>query len=113
MTVQSDQHQLPASHTLTVSVVDGKAYARQVEDSTISALVTNAAAVVFGPYLLDRSFIVQHQGNATAVIAEADVSANIPSADQKALLDGIPTEDAGDGVTIWNDAGVLKVSTAP
>lgn len=27
------------------------------------------------------------------------------------LLDGLPTVDPADGVTVWNDAGVLKVAS--
>lgn len=30
-----------------------------------------------------------------------------------ALIDAIPAVDAEDGETIWNDGGVLKVSSAP
>jgi hypothetical protein len=100
---------LPAGHTLTVSVVDGKAHVRQLEDFSIGALVTNDAPAVFGPYGLPRNFRVQDDGNASAVVAEADT---LPSALQKAALDAIPTVDAEDGVTVWDDAGVLKVSTS-
>lgn len=64
-------------------------------------------------------------------------SPNLPTADEKAALDGanaadsgnvyatmddlpditvlteIPTIDPEDGVTIWNDSGVLKLASAP
>lgn len=113
MPVINKSYTLPAGHTLTVSVVDGSAHVQQIESASIAALVTNAASAVFGPYLLPRNFRVQDGGNVTVVIAEADVAARIPSADQKALLDNIPTADAQDSVTVWNDEGALKVSTAP
>lgn len=104
-------HILPAGHTLTVSIFDGTGSIRQVEDPTIGQIVTNAASVVYGPYMLQRSF--ETQGAVTVVIAEADIAANIPSAAQAAMLDAIPTTDQDDSATVWNDGGVLKVSTAP
>jgi hypothetical protein len=94
-------HVLRAGHLLTVSVVDGSAHIRQVEDPSIAAIVTNSAARSFGPYFLDRSFVVK--GVASVVISEADKSA---------LLNNIPTTDQEDSVTVWNDGGVLKVSTS-
>jgi hypothetical protein len=104
-------HHLPAGHTLTVSIFDGAGYVQQVQDPTIGQRVTNAAAVVYGPYMLDRSFTTQ--GAVSVVIAEADIAANIPSTAQAAMLDAIPTADQDDSATVWNDGGVLKVSTAP
>jgi len=104
-------HSLPAGHSITVSVVDGSGFIRQVDDPTIGQRVTNAAAVTFGPYALDRRFTTQ--GDVSVVIAEADFASNVPSAGQKALLDAIPTTDpADDGVTVWNDGGTLKTSGA-
>lgn len=29
------------------------------------------------------------------------------------IIAALPTADPGDGVTVWNDAGVLKVATGP
>ena len=105
-----NSYHLPAGYSLTVSAIDGKVFVRQVEDDTIAAAVTNAAAQVFGPYLYDRNFIVQDTGNVAGVVIA--VENTLPSVAQKALLDAIPTADQTDGVTIWNDAGVLKVSTS-
>lgn len=99
---------LPAGHTLTATIFDGKGYVRRLDNPAIGGIVTNAAAAVYGPYMADHNFSVQ--GDVTVVIAEANV---LPTADEKALLDNIPTEDpADDGVSIWNDSGALKVSGA-
>jgi hypothetical protein len=103
-------HSLPAGHTLTATIVDGSGYVRQVGNSSIGGRVTNAAAAVYGPYVVPKSFEAQ---NCSVVIAESDFASNVPSADQKAMLDAIPaTDPADDGVTIWNDEGVLKTSGA-
>lgn len=104
-------HVLPAGHTITATIVDGSGYIRQVENPAIGRRVTNAAAVVFGPYLLDRTFTTQ--GALTVVIAEADIAANVPTSEQKALLNNIPSTDQEDAASVWNDEGALKVSTAP
>lgn len=37
----------------------------------------------------------------------------VGATDVAALLTAIPTSDPGDGVTLWNDAGVLKVASGP
>lgn len=63
-------HKLPAGHTLTVSVSDGEASAKQIEDGTVGAVVTSAKT--FGPYLVDRSFLVSD--NATVTIAPVTAS---------------------------------------
>jgi hypothetical protein len=111
--VTNTNYPVPAGHTIAVSVVDGSAHVEQVENSSISARVTNSAPASFGPYLLPRTFRVQAGLNATVTIAEADIAANIPSTAQAAMLDAIPTADQEDSSTVWNDEGVLKVSTAP
>lgn len=99
---------LPVGHTLTATVVDGKGYVRRQDNPAIGGIVTNAAAAVYGPYMAAHVF--ETQGDVTVVIAEADV---LPTADEKALLDNIPTEDpADDGVSVWNDGGALKVAGA-
>jgi|TARA_A100001391_G_scaffold190679_1_gene163515 hypothetical protein len=105
-------HHVPAGHTITVSVVDGSAHVEQVESPAVAALVTNAAAQTFGPYMLDRTFRVQERAGVTVTVSEADIAANIPSADQAATLDAIPTTDQEDSATVWSDEGVLKVSGA-
>jgi hypothetical protein len=95
----------------TITVVKGQqtGHIRQVQSEAIGAVITGTHS--FGPYALERDFIVQ--GDATVTIAESDLTANIPSTAQAAFLDAIPSADADDSATIWNDAGVLKVSTAP
>lgn len=103
---------LAAGHTLTVTVLGGVAHVQQLENASIAASVTTTQT--FGPYALDRTFRVQEGGNAVSVeIAESDLIANIPSTAQAAMLDAIPAADQDDSSTIWNDGGVLKVSTAP
>lgn len=102
---------LPAWHTLTATVVDGKGSVRQANDPTVGANITNAGASVFGPYMNSRVF--NATSNVTVVIAESTALANIPSTAQAALLDAIPIVDQDDSVSVWNDAGALKVSTAP
>lgn len=104
MTARSAYH-LPAAHTLAVTALVGVVITEQRQDSTVRAV----GSATFGPYLLDRDFIVH--GDATVVIAESTGAA--VSAAQKAALDGIPAEDAEDGETVWNDDGSLKVSSAP
>jgi hypothetical protein len=111
--VTNSHYALAAGHTLTVTVIDGTAHVQQIESASIAALVTNAAPQVFGPYALSRTFRVQERPGVTVAIAESDLTANIPSTAQAAMLDAIPTADQDDSATVWNDAGALKVSTAP
>lgn len=50
-----------------------------------------------------------------AVLDAAVVAVNAALAAASAIIavvSAIPAEDPGDGLTIWNDAGVLKVSVA-
>lgn len=103
-------HTLPAGHTLTATVVDGKGFVRRLDNPAIGGLLTNAAPAVYGPYLAPHAFEVQ--GAVTVTIAEASTLDNVPSAAQAAMLDAIPTADQEDSATVWNDEGVLKVSTA-
>lgn len=64
---------LPAGHSLTVTADDGQtAHAQQVEDATIAAFVT--AAQVFGPYLVDRQFVVTGKGSAAVSAQPVDPS---------------------------------------
>lgn len=102
-------YKVAAGHTITVAKVNNTGHVRQVQDPTIGAVVTSSHA--FGPYALSRDFIVQ--GDVSVVIAESDLTANIPSTAQAAILDAIPAVDQADSVSVWNDEGVLKVSTAP
>lgn len=58
-------YKLNAGYTLTVTAGDGKtAHVRQVEDSTIGAVVTSSQA--FGPYYTDKQFSVT--GDATVAM---------------------------------------------
>ena len=66
-------HKLKAGNTITVSVAEGSASVKQVEDATVGAIVTLTRT--FGPYFVDRSFVVSD--NATVVIAE--VSTEFPA----------------------------------
>lgn len=59
----ADLHPLAAGYTLTVTAGVGAASARQVEDETIAAVVQSGFSYTFGPYLVDRSFLVD--GGAT------------------------------------------------
>lgn len=54
----SDLYPLPAGYTLTVEAGVREASARQVEDETIAAVVQSGYSYTFGPYLVDRSFLV-------------------------------------------------------
>lgn len=101
-------YRLKPGHTITATKVNNDGFITQVQDESVRGAVTSSLS--FGPYLLERDFIVQ--GDVSVVIAEADIAANIPSTDQAAMLDAIPAADAEDSVTVWNDAGVLKVSGA-
>lgn len=93
-------HHVPAGHTITVTIVDGTGFARQSENPAIAGIVSNANPQTFGPYPFDRGFVVQ--GNVSVSIAESDFAE---------LIRDIPTVDpADDGVSVWNDSGVLKVS---
>lgn len=99
-------HVLPAGHTITATIIDGSGFLRQVDDPSIGSRVTNSAPVTFGPYGVERRFT--SQGQVTVAIAVAET---LPTVGQKAMLDNISTTDpADDGVTIWADEGVLKVS---
>lgn len=100
---------VPAGHTFSVSVLDGLAHVTQVEDPTVKARVVQGSPAAFGPYSVAKSFMVQDPNSgATVTVAEA---ANALSAAQAALVAGIPTADQEDSVSVYSDAGVLKVST--
>ncbi len=102
---------LPIGHTLTATIVDGTGYVRRQDNPAIGGRITNAVAAVYGPYLAPHVFEVQ--GDVAVVIAEASTLDNVPSTAQAAMLDAIPeTDPADDGVTVWNDEGVLKTSGA-
>lgn len=102
-------YKLKPGHVLTVTNAGGTVHVKQVQDATVGGFVTTSTA--FGPYALERDFNIW--GDHTAAITESDLTANIPSVAQAAMLDAIPAADQDDSATIWNDAGVLKVSTAP
>lgn len=103
-------YKLKPGHTITASAArNGVGHIRQVQDETVASRITTSA-VTYGPYMLERDFIVQ--GDVAVTMAEADIAANIPSAAQAAMLDAIPAADQEDSATVWNDEGVLKVSTA-
>lgn len=58
--------------------------------------------------------LVVASGGAVTVEDGGDVTFGGESAaDVVALIAAIPTTDQNDSVTIWNDEGVLKVSSAP
>jgi hypothetical protein len=76
MTIRTIHH-LPVGNRITVSVEDGDAHVQQVEDASVSAFVTNTAAVSFGPYILPRSFRVIAAVEPTVSIAEV-VPAFVP-----------------------------------
>jgi len=102
-------YNLKPGHVLTVTSGGGTVHVKQVQSDTVGGFVTTTLA--FGPYALERDFTVW--GNASVAVTESDLVANIPSTAQAAMLDAIPAADQDDSSTIWNDAGVLKVSTAP
>jgi hypothetical protein len=61
-------YEVPPGSTLTATVFDGTGYVRQVENPAIAGLVTNAAPLVFGPYIQPRQFRVS--GDVAVSIAE-------------------------------------------
>jgi hypothetical protein len=97
---------LPASHTLTVTPVHGAIRVVRM-DGGLAANIT--VATVYGPYAVAREFEVV--GQCTGVIAESDGLTAINAAVD--IIEAIPATDQDDSATVWNDAGVLKVSTAP
>jgi len=99
---------LPAAHTLTVTPVHGAVTVRRLDGGIASANITSAT--VYGPYMIDRDFSVTG-GPCTGVIAESDGLAAINAAVD--IVEAIPATDQDDSATVWNDSGVLKVSTAP
>jgi hypothetical protein len=62
----SKVYKLKAGSTLTVSVSEGTASVKQVEDATVGAIVTLSRT--FGSYPVDRTFVVSD--NATVTISE-------------------------------------------
>lgn len=94
---------LPAAHTLTVTPLHGAVVVRRLDGGLAAASVSSAT--VYGPYMIEREFEVI--GRASGVIAEDDRSSVID------VVEVIPTTDQNDSSTIFNDGGVLKVSTAP
>lgn len=96
-------YRLPASHRLTVT---GVAYVEQ-EESGAGEQVSGSET--FGPFMLDRTYMVRHQGNATVSISEVipalmPVVGNVgdlvemvgsaaPTASAQAELDVNPTGD--------------------
>lgn len=91
-------YHVPRGHQITVSAGGAApAHARQVEDSSIAAVVYSAA--VFGPYLVDKSFVVT--GDATATVAEVGTvlpqqvttNAGTPADAAQATLGVNPTGD--------------------
>lgn len=60
-------YKVPAGHVLTVSVESGTVHVRQLEDQAIGALVVTTQT--FGPYLVERSFILTGSVNFLVEIA--------------------------------------------
>lgn len=105
--MNSVSHHLPANHTLTVTVVDGKVHVQQVENAAIGQTVTNSAVVVFGPYGTARNFIVQENGMVTVAIAEVDPAAlALAAAAAAAALAHVPVSGTIGDVKHYVGAGV-------
>lgn len=77
---------LLAGFVLTVTAGDIAASIKQVEDATVGAILPALTARTFGPYLVEREFIVSD--GATVSTAVADVSKNI--AGLLTMSDGAP-----------------------
>lgn len=58
-------YRVPAGHTITATVTDGTGSIKQVEDGTIGAIFTSS--VSYGPYYVERSFVVSD--NAAVTVA--------------------------------------------
>ena len=102
-------HELPAAYVMTVSVTGGTAHARRADDATVGGIASVGSNVTFGPYQIDRKVVVT--GVANVAVAASDTAAATASA--VAIIAAIPATDQEDSATVWNDVGVLKVSTAP
>lgn len=68
---------VPIGNTLIVTAVGVTASVKQVEDPTIGALIWPATNRIFGPYLVERNFLVSE--TATATLAVRATAANIGS----------------------------------
>lgn len=60
-------YHLPAGYILTVAVVGGVVITEQQQDPTIRAV----GAATFGPYLVDRDFIIHGAASWTVALGEA------------------------------------------
>jgi hypothetical protein len=78
----ASRYSLPAGYILTASLFDGSGHVRQLEDESIGGIVTNAAPISFGPYLVPRSFIASRNVTVTMtpIVAPLTSLGVIPSA---------------------------------
>jgi hypothetical protein len=67
-----------------------------------------------GTEVTDHAQEVNYTGDIEATLSGSTVSVNLTSSASAAIgiISDIPTADAEDGETIWNDGGVLKVSSS-
>lgn len=63
-------------------------------------------------HVFEDGSTLQVDDGATVTAAGTDYTGQ-EFADILAVVNAIPTSDQNDSVTIWNDGGVLKVSSAP
>jgi hypothetical protein len=88
-------YRLPAGHIITATVVDGFGSIKQVEDASIGA--TFASSKTYGPYFVERNFIISD--NATVTITAV-------SASPLSMFDG------GDGAPVSAVRATLNVNPA-
>lgn len=95
-------YKLPAGHTITAAINHQGGHIRQVQDPTIGAVITSSHA--FGPYSLERDFIVG--GDATVTIAEASsIEPNVIGDDVRLLSGAGAPEDAVQATLSCNPTG--------
>jgi hypothetical protein len=97
---------LPPGKTLTITPSHGPVY---VLAPSVSIGASVSSVTTYGPYFNEALFEVR--GRATGTFANVEPLADIQAAAD--IVDAVPAEDQSDSVTVWNDEGVLKVSTAP
>lgn len=104
--MRASLYTLPPASTLTITPTHGAVF---VISASAGVGASISSATTYGPYLVEHEFEVRRRN--TGVIATSDPLAALQSATD--IVEAIPATDQTDSVTVWNDEGVLKVSTAP
>jgi hypothetical protein len=97
---------LPPGKTLTLTPIHGPVYVLAASAGVGASI---SSSTTYGPFLNEHTF--EARGRATGVVSASEPLAGIQSAAD--IVEAIPVEDQDDSSTVWNDEGVLKVSSAP